>query len=404
MLLTSLALVLAPIQAAPAPDPAMKARIERVLKRAPVIDGHNDLPWALRQQYDSNPAAIDLTADTSRLDRPLQTDLARMRSGGVGGQFWSVYVPASMKGADAVTATLEQIDIVRRMVAAHPDRLQFARTASDVRAAMKAGRIASMLGVEGGHQIDGSLGVLREYAALGVGYMTLTHSASIGWVDSSGDAGNANGMTDFGRAVISEMNRLNMLVDVSHVSDAAMRAAVAASKAPVIASHSNARAVTDHPRNIPDDLLKAIAANGGVVMVAVYPAFLSADWRAWSNARDAERTRLGGTSANLSAWDRANPEPPVTVKQVADHVAHIARVAGHDHVGLGGDYDGISGTSPRGMEGVDSMPVLLAELARRGWTDDQLAKLTSGNILRVMERAEAVAKSMAGQPPSLARP
>ncbi|RKE47501.1 membrane dipeptidase [Sphingomonas sp. PP-CC-3G-468] len=387
------------------PDAALSRRVERVLERSPVIDGHNDLAWEIRDLHDAKVESVDLSADTARLPNPLQTDIPRLRKGHVGGQFWSVYIPAD--APHAVEMTLEEIDIVRRFVAANPGTFELATTAADIRRIEKGGRIASLIGVEGGHQIDGRLSVLRQYRALGVAYMTLTHGKSLNWADSSTDAPRANGLSDFGRQVVAEINRIGMIVDVSHVSDATMAAALVASKAPVIASHSSARAIADAPRNIPDDLLRAIGANGGVVMVNFYPSFLSAEWRAWDIARSAYAKSVGvpanvygaKSPAPLVAWDAAHPEPQVTAATVADHVEHIAKIAGHDHVGIGGDFDGIQGTGPIGLKGVDGYPLLFAELARRGWSDGDLAKLSGGNVLRVMERVEAVAKSMAGMPP-----
>lgn len=392
---------------APAPSAADIARAERVLTRTPIIDGHNDLPWEIRDGHHAAVEAVDLTADTSRIEPPLQTDLPRLARGHVGGQFWSVWIPAATTGPQAVEMTIEQIDIVRRMIAANPTRMALARDAADMARIAKSGRIASLIGVEGGHQIDGRLSVLRQFHNLGVRYMTLTHGRSVGWADSSTDAPQANGLTDFGRKVVAEMNRLGMLVDVAHVSDATMAAVLAVTKAPVIASHSNARAIADRPRNIPDPLLAAIGRNGGVVMVNAYPAFLSAAWNAWDNGRGAFARSQGlptnrygrQTPPAVKAWEAANPAPRVTAATMADHVEHVARVAGRAHVGIGGDYDGISGTGPEGMGGVDGYPLLFAELARRGWSDGDLSALAQGNVLRVLARAEAVAKTMAGQKP-----
>lgn len=400
MLFALLVAVQAVALPAPLPTAADLVRARRVLARTPVVDGHNDLPWALREGHGGAVERIDLSADTSRLDPPLQTDLVRLTRGRVGGQFWSVWIPATLTGPQAVETTLEQIDITRRMIAANPHRLALARTAADVRRIARTGRVASLIEVEGGHQIDGRLSVLRQYHALGVGYMTLTHGKSVGWADSATDAPHACGLTAFGRQVVAEMNRLGMLVDVSHVSDATMAAVLAVSRAPVIASHSNARAVAGRPRNIPDPLLRAIRDNGGVVMVNAYPAFLSDAWNLWDNARAAAAASLNvpadlygaRTPAALRHWQAAHPEPLVTAATMADHVDHIGRIAGRDHVGIGGDYDGISGTGPAGMTGVDGYPLLFAELARRGWSDADLAALAQGNILRVMERAEAVAR------------
>lgn len=401
----SLALMIA-LQAAPAPSRADLARADRVLQSAPVIDGHNDLPWEIRQNYDSKPESVDLTRDTASLPKPLQTDIPRFKTGGVGGQFWSVYISASSTGPRGVEMTLEQIDIARRIVAANPKTFEMAVTAADVRRIQKSGRIASLLGIEGGHQIDGRLSVLRQMKELGVGYMTLTHGKSLDWADSSTDAPRANGLNGFGRQVVREMNRIGMIIDVSHVSDATMAAALAETKSPVIASHSSARALADVPRNISDELLRKITTNGGVVMVNFYPAFVSTEWNAWNTRRNAFARSIGvptdrGPNAPvpLVKWDTENPMPKVTSSTIADHVEHIARVAGHDHVGLGADYDGIGGTGPEDMMGVDGYRALIAELVRRGWNDANLAKLTQGNVLRVMERNEAVAKSMAGQPP-----
>ncbi len=392
---------------APAPTAADIARAERVLARTPIIDGHNDLPWEIRDGHHAAVEAVDLTADTSRIEPPLQTDLPRLARGHVGGQFWSVWIPATTTGPQAVEMTIEQIDIVRRMIAANPTRMALARDAADMARIAKRGRVASLIGVEGGHQIDGRLSVLRQYYNLGVRYMTLTHGKSVGWADSSTDAPQANGLTPFGRQVVAEMNRLGMLVDVAHVSDATMAAVLAATKAPVIASHSNARAIADRPRNIPDPLLAAIGRNGGVVMVNAYPAFLSSAWNDWDNWRSAFAKAQGlpgnrygtQTPPAIKAWEAANPAPRVTAATMADHFEHIAKIAGRAHVGIGGDYDGISGTGPEGMGGVDGYPRLFAELARRGWSDSDLSALAQGNVLRVLAKAEAVAKAMAGQKP-----
>jgi len=282
---------------AQAADPAITRRVESLLARAPIVDGHNDLPWELRDTGVS-PESPALATDTTALPHPLQTDLPRLKRGGVGGQFWSVWIPADVTGPRAVEMTLEQIDRVHRLVAAHPERLAMARTAEDVRRLSHTGRVASLIGVEGGHQIDGRLSVLRQYKALGVAYLTLTHGRSLAWADSSTDTPIANGLSPFGRAVVAEMNRIGMIVDVAHVSDATMAAVLDVSKAPVIASHSDARALADAPRNIPDAMLRRIGASGGVVMVNCYPAFLSTDWRAWDAARTAY-ARSVGVPANI---------------------------------------------------------------------------------------------------------
>ena len=397
----SLIAILLAAQAAAAPTTAVPPRITRLLERAPIIDGHNDLAWEIRERHDARVEDMDLTKNTAALPYPLQTDIPRLKQGGVGGQFWSVWIPASVTGPRAVEMTLEQIDVVRRVVAANPQRLALVTSADDVRRAQKSGKIASLIGIEGGHQIDGRLSVLRQMKELGVGYMTLTHGKSLYWADSSTDAPRAGGLSAFGRDVVAEMNRIGMIIDVSHVADTTMAAVLDLSKAPVIASHSSARAIADVPRNIPDDLLRRIGAAGGVVMVNVYPAFLSTEWRAWDQARTAFGKAQGvptnvygaKAAAPLVAWDAAHPMPRVTAATVADHVEHIAKVAGKGAVGIGGDYDGISGTAPEDMGGVDGYPRLFAELARRGWSDADLANLAQGNVLRVMERVEAVAAS-----------
>jgi membrane dipeptidase len=399
----ALALLSSPAAAADATD----RRIERILKQIPLIDGHNDLPWEIRDNYDFWRKPLDLAADTSKLPYPLQTDLVRMKRGGMGGQFWSVWIPAALKGDEAIRVTLEQIDIVHRMVRRYPDRLEMASTAADVRRIHKAGRIASMIGVEGGHQIGNSPAALREFYDLGVRYMTLTHSANIDWADSATADPVANGLTPFGRAIVREMNRLGMIVDLSHVSPKTMHDALDETKAPVIFSHSNARALMDHARNVPDDVLRRMPRNGGVVMVNFYPGFLSEPYRRRMAARDAEDARLKNLfsgqperrKAALDAWDTTNPAPAVPLTVVADHIDHIRKVAGIDHVGIGSDFDGISGTAPQGLEGVEDYPALLRELIRRGWSDADIAKLAGGNILRAMEGAERVARSMRDEAP-----
>jgi membrane dipeptidase len=393
--------------AAPAKDADVDKRVARVLKTSPVIDGHNDLPWEIRESYDFWRRPLNLDADTSKLDKPLQTDLPRMRRGGVRGQFWSVWIPAALKGDEAIRVTLEEIDIVHRMVARYPARLEMASTAADIRRIEKAGKIASLIGIEGGHQIGNSAAALREFYRLGARYMTLTHSLNNDWADSGTDDPAHDGLTAFGRAIVREMNRLGMLVDLSHVSPATMIDVLNETKAPVIFSHSNARALMDHARNVPDDVLKRMPANGGVVMVNFYPGFISTDYRRRMSERDAEEARVKSLysgqperrKAAMEAWDKAHPPVQATLAEVADHIEHIRRVAGVDHVGIGSDFDGISGTSPKGLEGVDKYPALLAELARRGWSDRDLAKLAGENVLRALEGAERVAAAMKDQPP-----
>ena len=385
--------------------PDYTARVDRVLRETPLIDGHNDWAEQLRNQFGEKWWRADLNADSRNFAKPLHTDIPRLRAGQVGGQFWSVYIPAEVTGPAAVKATLLQIDIVRGIARRYSDTFELANTAADVRRIHKAGRIASLIGVEGGHQIDNSLPVLRQYYALGVRYMTLTHVLNNDWADSANVAPIHGGLTPFGKAVVGEMNRIGMLVDLSHVSPATMRAALEVSKAPVIFSHSSARALSDHPRNVPDDVLKLLAANGGVAMVNFYPAYVTAKRFAWEADRAAEQARAGvlalgqpERAATLMApWLAAHPEPRVTVAEVADQIDYVARVAGHDHVGLGADYDGIEVT-PVGLSGVDGYPVLLAELMRRGWTDAQVAALAGGNVLRVLATAEAVSARMRDVP------
>ena len=389
-------------------DPVIDKRVAAVLGKTPLIDGHNDLPWALREGFGAN------WPDLSTHQPKLHTDIPRLRAGKVGGQFWSVWVPVSFKGDAAVTATLEQIDAVKRLVTTYPGTFELATSAADVRRIHKAGRIASLLGIEGGHQIGNSLGALRQFQALGVRYMTLTHTSTTDWADSATDVPRHNGLTPFGEAVVREMNRLGLLVDLSHVSPDAMTDALAVTKAPVIFSHQGARALVDHPRNVSDDVLKLVAKNGGVVMVDFVPGYISTAMANYNASLAAERARFdappyGGlyigqpdrAKAALAAWQAENPPPTVGLKDVADHIDHIARVAGVDHVGIGSDFDGITDV-PIGLENVSTFPALFAELARRGWTDANLAKLAGENVLRVMTKAEAVAKAMAAVPASVA--
>jgi membrane dipeptidase len=336
------------------------------------------------------------------------TDMARLRQGRVGGQFWSVYINGTITGDAAIRETLQQIDIVRRMIEAYPSDLELAATADYIVRIHRKGKIASMIGVEGGRQMGGSLAALRQFYNLGARYMTLTHNQTTEWADAATDEAKYDGLSPFGVTVVHEMNRLGMLVDLSHVSPATMKDAIAASRAPVIFSHSSARGIGGHPRNVPDDVLALLPANGGVVMVNFVPAFLSDEvWR-WGADRSAEEARLkslhrdskAAVDAGLEAWEAAHPEPVVTAADVADHIEHVVKVAGHDHVGIGGDFDGIDST-PQGLDGVEDYPTLFAELIRRGWSDSNLAKLAGGNVLRALRRAEAVAKSMKGEPASL---
>jgi membrane dipeptidase len=398
----------APAAARPAESP--ERRVERVLSAMPVIDGHNDLPWEIRENYDSWRKPLDLARDTSRLEHALQTDIPRLRKGHLGAQFWSVYIPAEITGAAAVQTTVEQMDIVRRIVARYPDTFEMASTAADIRRIEKAGRIASLMGVEGGHQIANDPAVLRRYHDLGARYMTLTHSANNDWADSATADPVHHGLSPFGRAIVHEMNRIGMFADLSHVSPDVMRQVLAMSRAPVIFSHSSARALMDHARNVPDDVLRMLPANGGVVMVNFYPGFVSSVYRQRMATRDAEEARLKNVfsgqpdrrKAALDSWDAAHPVQPATLSQVADHVEHIRKIAGVDHIGIGSDFDGIGGVAPTGLEGVDRYPALFVELARRGWSDADLAKLAGGNLLRAMERMESAAAAMRSEPPMIA--
>jgi membrane dipeptidase len=362
-----------------------------MLSRFPLIDGHNDLPWELREQYASDLTRADLTG---RLPKT-HTDIPRLVEGGVGGQFWSVWVPPSLAGDAAVTAVLEQVDLVHRMIDRYPRRFQLALTADDVDAAFKAGRIASLLGAEGGHSIGNSLGVLRVLYALGVRYMTLTHNNNVGWADSATDEPDTGGLSDFGRIVVAEMNRLGMLVDLSHVSVATMHAVLDATTVPVIFSHSSARAVCDNPRNVPDEVLARLAANGGVCMVTFVPFFVSqecSEWqqglRAFAAGRGHDPSDLTATFALFSEYEKDNPIPDATVAQVADHIDHVRSVAGLDHVGLGGDFDGTPVT-PAGLHDVSRYPALFAELQRRRWSESDLKCLAGANTLRVLRAATA---------------
>jgi membrane dipeptidase len=380
-------------------------RARELLDRVPLLDGHNDLAWALRE------AGCDL--DGTDLTQPVsftQTDLPRLRAGGVGGQFWSVFVPSTLEGEAAVAATLEQIDLVRRMIRRYPGQLELALTAGDVKQAFAAGRVASLLGAEGGHSIASSMGVLRALYALGVRYLTLTHNANVPWADSATDRPRAGGLTEFGRAVVREMQRLGMLTDLSHVSPATMSDALDIAAAPVIFSHSSARALCDHPRNVPDDILARLRDNGGVCMVTFVAPFVSPECWAWEQELTAEMERRGADPWELSGRDRvrreiavASPLPRATLAQVAGHIEHVREVAGVGHVGLGGDFDGTD-QLPDGMPDVSCYPALLAELLGRGWTEEDCAKLAGGNILRVMRDAAAEARELSAQrPPSTAR-
>ena len=411
----------------------LRLQARDLLRRFPLIDGHNDLPWALRERAGGNVSQVRLApASTAppqtapghpgavNLAAPVDgthTDLPRLAAGGVGGQFWSVYVPASLAAAGArgngaggngaggngaggngaVAAVLEQIDVARRMIACYPEALELALTADDVERIFASGRVASLLGAEGGHAIAGSLGVLRMLYALGVRYLTLTHNANVGWADSATDEPQAGGLTEFGRDVVREMQRIGMLVDLSHVSPDTMRDTLDVAVAPVIFSHSSALALCDYPRNVPDDVLARLTGNGGVCMVTFVPGFVSQECADWLDGLKAEAAHRGLDPRDFDQlfslkpeWERAHPLPQATLAQVADHVEHVRQVAGVEHVGLGGDFDGTTDVTV-GLEDVSTYPALFAELLGRGWTESDCAALAGGNLLRALRAAESFA-------------
>jgi membrane dipeptidase len=383
---------------APAAQGDLMARAKALHKQSPLIDGHNDYPWALREN--------NVERDINRLDiknaQPsIMTDIPRLHEGGVGAQFWSVYVPAALQGQTAVRTTFEQIDIVHRMMKKYPETFELAKTAADAERIFKAGRIASMIGMEGGHSIDNSLATLRMFYVVGARYMTLTHGLNIAWADSATDTPKLGGLSAFGEEVVREMNRLGMLVDLSHVSPDTMDDALRVSEAPVIFSHSSARALTDHPRNVPDNILQMLRKNGGVVMVTFVPGFISPAVRAHDQAETAEQNRLKAlypadearVKTDLDAWRQANPAPRATLVEVADHIDHIRKVAGIDHIGLGSDFDGITAV-PLGLEDVSKYPALTAELLKRGYTDTDVKKILGQNLLRVWHRVEEIAERL----------
>jgi len=386
-----------------ASDTDLERRVETVrdlLHEVPLIDGHNDAPWSIRSRTGNRLGAFDFD-NTSNLDRPMQTDIRRLREGGVGGVFWSVWVPTDLEGGEAVTAVLEQIDLVYRLADAYPDDLAIALTADDVRKIHAGGRVASLIGAEGGHCLDDSLGVLRQLHALGVRYLTLTHWDSTAWADAATATPEHGGLTPFGEAVVREMNRLGMIVDLSHVSSAAMGDALAVTRAPVIFSHSNAAGLNNHPRNVPDHVLEQVAGNGGVVMVNFGSFFIASEVVERVAAGKAEKARLqtvhpgdpGAVDEALDRWYEEHPMPRVTVSDLADHVDYIRSIAGIDHLGLGSDYDGVS-SLPEGLEDVSGYPLLLAELLRRGYSREDVAKVAGLNVLRVMSEVERVAAEL----------
>jgi membrane dipeptidase len=379
--------------AAQSRDPALE-HARKLLQSTPLIDGHNDLPWEIRE---SKTAPRDVAAYDIRRTAPKQTDLPRMKEGRVGAQFWSIYIPGEVKDSGYARMQLEQFDIARRMIARYPDQLALALTADDIERDFKRGKIASLLGMEGGHAIENSLGALRSYYALGARYMTLTHNVTLDWADAALDTARHDGLTEFGREVVREMNRLGMLVDLSHVSPGVMSDALDVAEAPVIFSHSSARALTEHPRNVPDSILVRLKKNGGVVMVTFVPAFVSPEAAAWDTDAQREFNRIKAMVSDTAErqrlqdeWKAAHPQPRATLKQVADHIEHVRDVAGVEHVGIGSDFDGID-TVPEGLEDSSKFPQLFAELIRRGWSDADLKKLAGENLLRVLHAAEATA-------------
>ena len=398
------AMNLAISSAAEKTDPNLES-VRQILREVPLIDGHNDVPWEYRQ-HSNDFSAIDLEKDTSGVPLRMATDIPRLRAGCVGGQFWSVYVPTRLKGADAVQATIEQIDVVHWMCARYPKTFELALTAEDVERIHRNGKIASLIGMEGGHSINNSLGTLRMMYRLGARYMTLTHVKNTDWADAAGDAAKHDGLTPFGEEVVREMNRLGMLVDLSHVTDDTMRDALRVTKAPVIFSHSSARALCDHVRNVPDDVLRMTATNGGVVMACFLPGYLTESGRSRLKAYDVERTRLqklypddqAKVDAGIAEWRKTQPKlREATLNDVVDHIDHIRKVAGIDHVGIGSDFDGFTGP-PAGLEDVSKYPDLLAELLRRGYSKDDIMKIAGLNVLRVMRGTERVAKELQALP------
>jgi membrane dipeptidase len=381
------------------------AAARALLSRYPLIDGHNDLAWALREA-----GSLDASTDIARPVDFTQTDLPRLAAGGVGAQFWSVYVPAELTGETAVTATLEQIDLVRRLVDRYPDQLELALTADDVERISSAGRIASLLGAEGGHSIGCSLGTLRALYQLGVRYLTLTHNLNLPWADSGTDVPAAGGLTEFGREVVLEMQRLGMLVDLSHVAATTMSDALDVAAAPVIFSHSSARAICDHPRNVPDSILARLAANGGVCMITFVPAFVSQACRDWQLDLAAEMERQGLDYRDPASrrqvkqdWQARHPQPPATLQDVVAHAVHLREIAGIDHIGIGGDYDGVD-RLPAGLEDVSCYPALIAALLDLGWSEEDCGKLAHGNLVRALRAAEDAARRLqATRPVSVAR-
>jgi membrane dipeptidase len=387
-------------------DAALLARALRLHAQTPLVDGHNDLPWEIRQNAGGDLARID-----PRRSNPAQhTDIPRLKAGAVGGVFWAAYVPSEFARGGAARVAMEQIDLIHRMNAQSPD-LQLALTADDVERAHRSGKIASLIGIEGGHAIENSLGTLRQFHALGVRYLTLTHAATLDWADAATDSARHDGLTRFGEEVVREMNRMGMLVDLSHVSPATMKDAIRVSAAPVIFSHSSARALAEHPRNVPDDVLRLLKPNGGMVMVNFYSGFIDpAAANAMRNMFEVQRRFQAQFPKDAEAarrayreWQRQNPIPRGNIATVADHIDHIVKVAGIDHVGIGSDFDGVT-SLPQGLDDVSRYPYLTVELLRRGYSDADVRKVIGGNLLRVMRASEATAARLQRErPASVAR-
>jgi membrane dipeptidase len=392
-----LALLAAMAIPAAAATPEETAR--EVLAKSPIIDGHNDTPHQIAELFDRDFSKFDLAALPADVLAKTHTDIKTARAGHLGGQYWSVYVDAALPKHEAVTRTIQQIDVVRQMMARYPETFTYAATAAEVEAAIKKGKIASLIGMEGGHSIGSSLEILRQTYALGARYMTLTHSLTTDWADSATDAPKHDGLSPFGFEVLAEMNQLGMIADISHVSETTMHDVLDKSTAPVLFTHSNARAITPHPRNVPDSVLQRLPQNGGVVMVTFVPGFTSAERRQWEYQRSAIAGRAktefsgnpAGEKASVDAWIVANPQPKATLAQVADHIDHIRKVAGIDHIGIGGDFGGVD-ELPVGLENVSTYPALFAELVRRGYSKADLAKIAQGNVLRVMHAVEKAAR------------
>ncbi len=381
------------------PPAALVEQAKRILKEVPLIDGHNDVPWQYKDRVQNHLDRIDLSRSTAGLTpRPMHTDIPRLRAGLVGGQFWSVYIPVELAGPGAVRITLEQIDVVHRLIEKYPQDLELALTADDIVRIHKAGKVASLIGMEGGHSIENSLGALRQLYRTGARYMTITHWDNLDWADAATALPEHDGLTPFGEAVIGEMNRLGMLVDLSHVSEATMNDILDITKAPIIFSHSNAFELARHTRNVTDEVLKRVRKNKGIVMVTFVGGYSVEPARLHAAARDGERARLKSliphdsdrVDREMDAWMEKNPYPPFTLADVADHIDYIKKTAGIDYIGIGSDFDGIR-SGPIGLEDVSQYPNLLAELLRRGYSEKEVKKIAGLNLLRVFRAAEKVA-------------